>query len=176
MVQTGAALVPFHPYAHLFSHTDIFTVGKGHIKVADPALWSLTGGYPLSDDPASPAAEEYTIALYHQLHCLAAIKSKMSRLQDWYAGDSDNEYLKFALGEDQVADQHIYHCFDYLRQTLLCHGDMTLEGARQVRTETGHETTVRGVDGWGVVHACRDPASIYAFAEAHRSHNDTGIE
>ncbi|KIH89330.1 hypothetical protein SPBR_07610 [Sporothrix brasiliensis 5110] len=162
--------------------------GKGHIAIADPAAWALAGGFPLSGDDLAttttttttttspPPAEEYTVALYHQLHCLAALKSKMVRLQAWYANASDNEYLRFALGEDQVADRHMDHCFDYLRQTLLCHGDTTLEGARRVRTATGHETTVRGVDGWGVVHACRDRERIYAFADAHRSRNDTGIE
>ncbi len=35
----------------------------------EPAKWQLAGGYPLPD-AAHPAAEEYTIALYHQLHCL----------------------------------------------------------------------------------------------------------
>ncbi len=97
----------------------------------------------------------------------------MSRLQDWYRGDNDKEYLTFALGQDHVSDAHIYHCFDYLRQALLCHGDTTLEKAR-VDAERG--TLVRGVDGWGVQHECRDTQAIDAFARAHRSRNDTGLE
>lgn len=148
-------------------------MGKGHIKVDNPARWKLSGGFPL-DASGSLPAEEYTIAMFHQLHCLAAIKSKMSRLQDWYEGGNDNEYLRFALGEDQVSDEHIYHCFDYLRQTLACHGDTTLEKARTV-TVNGVPKTVRGVDGWGVEHQCRDYSAIYSFAEAQRSRDDTGI-
>lgn len=142
--------------------------------MTDPAKLGLTGGFPLKD-PDYPDTEEYTVALFHQLHCLAAIKSKMSRLQDWYKGENDKEYLTFALGEDQVAGKHIYHCFDYLRQALLCHGDTTLEKARVVEGPNGASQTVRGVDGWGVTHQCRDYDSIYALANAHRSRNDTGI-
>ncbi|CAK7224651.1 hypothetical protein SBRCBS47491_005622 [Sporothrix bragantina] len=167
---------PFGPDELDSPWTKIPPPGKGHIKVTNPSAYGLSGGYPLKDDHEVPGTEEYTIALYHQLHCLAAIKSKMSRLQDWYNGDNDKEYLRFALGEDQVADKHIYHCFDYLRQALLCHGDTTLEKARVVVDQQGNPHTVRGVDGWGVTHECRDVDSIYAFADAHRSRNDTGID
>ncbi|CAK7224558.1 hypothetical protein SCUCBS95973_005557 [Sporothrix curviconia] len=167
---------PFGPDELDSPWTKIPPPGKGHIKVANPSAYGLAGGYPLAEDHDAPGTEEYTIALFHQLHCLAAIKSKMSRLQDWYEGGNDNEYLRFALGEDQVADKHICHCFDYLRQALLCHGDTTLEKARVVVDEQGVAHTVRGVDGWGVTHSCRDFGSIYAFAEAHRSRNDTGID
>lgn len=45
--------------------------GKGHIRVQNPAAWELSGGFPLEDD-AAPGAEEYTISLYHQLHCLVS--------------------------------------------------------------------------------------------------------
>ncbi|CAK7237293.1 hypothetical protein SEUCBS140593_009910 [Sporothrix eucalyptigena] len=163
---------PFGPDELDSPWTKLPPIGKGHINVHNPASYGLSGGYPLPDGKG----EEYTVALFHQLHCLAAIKAKMSRLQDWYEGGNDNEYLRFALGEDQVADVHIYHCFDYLRQTLLCHGDTTLEKARVVDDGLGHTRTVRGVDGWGVTHTCRDYDSIYAFAEQHRSRNDTGID
>ena len=101
----------------------------------------------------------------------AAMKAKMSRLQDWYNGENDKEYLTFALGDQQVADYHIYHCFDYIRQAIMCNADTTLEKARVVDGEI-----VRGVDGWGVAHECRDYDSIFAFAEAHRSSNLTGID
>ncbi len=105
------------------------------------------------------------------LSCQAAIKSKMSLLQDWYKGENDKEYLAFALAEDQVTDDHIYHCFDYIRQTIMCHGDTTLEKAKTVDGKL-----MRAVDGWGVTHECRDYDTIYAYAAAHRSRNITGID
>lgn len=95
----------------------------------------------------------------------------MSRLQDWYAGENDKEYLTFALGESHVTDEHIYHCFDYIRQAIMCNGDTTLERPRVV-----DGNVVRGVDGWGVTHECRDYGAIYSFAEEHRSSNLSGID
>lgn len=100
----------------------------------------------------------------------AAIKSKLSLPQAWYAGEGDKEYLTFAINDEQVSAEHIYHCFDYVRQALMCNGDTTLEKVREVNGRL-----VRGVDGWGVEHECRDYDAIYTYAEAHRSHNITGI-
>ena len=51
---------------------NLVTAGKGHVRVDDPALWKLSGGYPLNDK-ANPAAEEYTLSLFHQLHCLVSV-------------------------------------------------------------------------------------------------------
>ncbi|OIW30903.1 hypothetical protein CONLIGDRAFT_679656 [Coniochaeta ligniaria NRRL 30616] len=160
---------PFGPDGIESAWNKLIPTGKGHVRVQNPAAWELSGGFPLEDE-AAPGVEEYTISLYHQLHCLAAIKAKMSRLQAWYKGENDKEYLTFAIGDQQVADNHIYHCFDYIRQAIMCNADTTLEKARVVDGRI-----VRGVDGWGVAHECRDYDSIFAFAEARRSGNVTGI-
>lgn len=101
----------------------------------------------------------------------AALKSKMSRLQDWYKGENDKEYLAFVLAQDHMTEEHIYHCFDYIRQSIMCCGDTTLEKARTVGGELA-----RGVDGWGVGHECRDYDAIYRYAAEHRSNNATGID
>ncbi len=95
----------------------------------------------------------------------------MTLLQDWYKGQTDKEYLNFALHADQVADDHIYHCFDYIRQAIMCSGDTTLEKGRTIDGKL-----TRGVDGWGVAHECRDFDTIYTYAAAHRSRNITGID
>lgn len=44
---------------------------------------------------------------------------------------------------------HADHCFDYLRQAIMCKADMTLEKARV--DEDGHR---RATDGWGTAHHC----------------------
>ncbi|KAK3311961.1 hypothetical protein B0H66DRAFT_614226 [Apodospora peruviana] len=141
--------------------------GKGHIRVDDPSAWNISGGYPLNDT----GAEEYTLSVFHQLHCLATIKSKMSRLQDWYEGENDKEYLRFSLGEEYVREEHVYHCFDYIRQAIMCAGDTALEKARTVDGKV-----VRGVDGWGAGHYCRDWDVIFRWAEEHRSGDLEGID
>lgn len=91
-------------------------------------------------------------------------------MQDWYEGETDKEYLTFAINDEHVSAEHIYHCFDYIRQAIMCNGDTTLERMRKVDGKL-----VRGVDGWGVEHECRDFDAIYAYAAAHRSRNITGI-
>ncbi|KAK4445428.1 hypothetical protein QBC34DRAFT_384226 [Podospora aff. communis PSN243] len=159
--------------------------GKGHIRVPNPSLYNLTGGFPLPS-PSKPQAEdpqaeesnpqseeEYTLSVFHQLHCLAAMKSRMVRLQDWFDGKSDKEYLRFALGEEHVSGEHVEHCFEYVRQGIICAGDTTLEGGRVVGGRV-----VRGVDGWGVEHWCRDWDWIFGWAggEGVRSGDGEGIE
>ncbi len=50
----------------------ISTAGKGHIRVEKPTAWMLSGGFPL-ESQAESEAEEYTISLFHQLHCLVSV-------------------------------------------------------------------------------------------------------
>ena len=67
------------------------------------------------------------------------------------------------LGETAEAEEavlrpredHVLHCFDYLRQGIMCAADSTLEWPRQ-------EVDGRrfAVDGWGVEHQCADWVSV----------------
>jgi len=45
----------------------------------------------------------------------------------------------------------VWHCFDYIRQALMCAGDMTVEWPR-----TEEDGRRFAVDGWGVTHECKD--------------------
>jgi hypothetical protein len=47
-------------------------------------------------------------------------------------------------------------------QAIMCAGDTTLE---KVITVDGK--IIKGVDGWGVTHQCRDWKSIYDFTVEH---------
>ena len=51
---------------------------------------------------------------------------------------------------------HARHCFDYLRQSLLCLADTNLEP---------YNYTLNGVTGWGK-KTCRDSDSVFAFANS----------
>lgn len=57
---------------------------------------------------------------------------------------------------------HNNHCYEYIRQAILCAGDMTLEPAEVEGGKRAHS-----VDGWGVVHQCRNFDSVFEFAEKH---------
>lgn len=55
---------------------------------------------------------------------------------------------------------HMFHCMDYLRQTILCNADLTIEWEAltvKERLPTGH------IDGYGVTHQCRDWVSFLWF-------------
>lgn len=75
----------------------------------------------------------YMPTVYHQLHCL-------KKLQKAFAN------MTTATPEDgAVAGMHAEHCFDYLRQGILCAGDSTLEGPDPEGT----------LLGYGFSHMCR---------------------
>ena len=63
---------------------------------------------------------------------------------------------------------HMEHCFDYLRQAILCAGDTTIEWAR----ESGEGEVGGQVDGWGVEHQCRSSKTIFDFTASNRAEND----
>jgi hypothetical protein len=61
----------------------------------------------------------YMRSMYHQLHSLKKIQSALSKLQSCPS-----------LAEESRSsiDGHIEHCFNYLRQGVICAGVLTLEG------------------------------------------------
>jgi hypothetical protein len=66
----------------------------------------------------------------------------------------------FTLVEEHAL-VHNDHCFNYLRNAILCCGDITLEG----QTLTPERKDVASTDGTGVVHACRNYVEIVSWAE-----------
>lgn len=66
---------------------------------------------------------------------------------------------------------HMKHCFDYLRQALICSADTTLEKLRIRDKEP-----MPSADGWGVTHQCRDYAEISQWAKSHRATGGGGIQ
>ncbi|KAI2469843.1 hypothetical protein F4781DRAFT_201864 [Annulohypoxylon bovei var. microspora] len=84
----------------------------------------------------------YMMSVFHQLHCLSYV---IAHFQAGYGG---------AALEDDVA-RHSAHCFDYLRQSVMCAADVNLEG----ETEAG--------PGWGSPHECVDYDAVLAWANAN---------
>lgn len=80
----------------------------------------------------------YMLSAYHQLHCLKQLHLLFVGIMHTPAEDG-----KLGRG---VEVRHVEHCFDYLRQGVLCAGDATLEGP----DEGGSSLT-----GYGVEHRCR---------------------
>lgn len=55
-------------------------------------------------------------------------------------------------------DYHAAHCFEYLRNQILCMSDMTLEGSQSVLDATGE----------GQAHVCRNREEAISWIEARR--------
>ncbi|KAJ4289891.1 hypothetical protein N0V90_011224 [Kalmusia sp. IMI 367209] len=87
--------------------------------------------------------EGYIMAVYHQLHCLSILTTSLpTSIEDW---KEMNPKIK----------EHRSHCVEYLRQSILCSGDTTLEG------ETGSWTKSTG---WGQTHSCVDYDALTGWA------------
>ena len=66
----------------------------------------------------------------------------------------------------RIEVSHIQHCFDYIRQALMCASDTNLE----VVDHENHTT-----NGWGQDKHCRDYGEVFAFAEKWANSSDSGI-
>lgn len=86
--------------------------------------------------------EYYLVTLYHQLHCIQSFRQNLQEytLGTWKANSSSRIHLE--------------HCIEYIRQSVLCNADITLEPNRLARTPDG--VIVHASSGYGVTHKCRD--------------------
>ncbi|KAF2438299.1 hypothetical protein P171DRAFT_319751, partial [Karstenula rhodostoma CBS 690.94] len=96
----------------------------------------------------------YTISVAHQLHCLWGLRralSSIKRVSDLPDGNNL---------------QHVKHCLDYLRQSLICAADSTLEPV---------DPKLKGVTGWGVERSCRSYTDVKTWTEYYRASNLVGF-
>ncbi|KIM92655.1 hypothetical protein OIDMADRAFT_36433 [Oidiodendron maius Zn] len=73
---------------------------------------------------------------------------------DVYGNGIQEEYAKKL--------HHLMHCFDYLRQTISCQSDLTLEGLSEDSTET-----MLVIDGYGVEHRCKSRRAVGQWLIEH---------
>ena len=66
-------------------------------------------------------------------------------------------------GQDGVEPEHVEHCFEYLRQAVLCSGDLTVEPANPI-------PGITPISGWNVTHQCFDYEFLreYIAEQEHR--------
>ena len=86
--------------------------------------------------------------VFHQLHCLNHVRTFLFTLQAGVEYNTVNETYENLL---KPQEDHVYHCFDYIRQALMCNADLTVEWPRT--EESGEKVAV---DGWGVTHQCKN--------------------
>ncbi|KAI1317562.1 hypothetical protein F5Y16DRAFT_148829 [Xylariaceae sp. FL0255] len=115
---------------------------RGYIQIPNSPSYPLLGEpytTPINRVQDGPA---YMMSVFHQLHCLSYV---IKHFQQGYAGANLTEEKAF----------HSAHCFDYLRQSIMCSADTNLEG----KTGSG--------PGWGSKHICRDYDALLIWANEH---------
>ncbi|APA14389.1 hypothetical protein sscle_12g091590 [Sclerotinia sclerotiorum 1980 UF-70] len=86
--------------------------------------------------------ERATLSVLHQLHCLDGIRHI-------YYFNNDAATKGTLLVEEELEPHmqrsHMRHCLDFLRQSLMCCGDSSIEKV---------DPELKGVTGWGTEHIC----------------------
>ncbi|KAJ6114286.1 hypothetical protein N7486_000064 [Penicillium sp. IBT 16267x] len=79
-------------------------------------------------------------------------------------GQRPDDFLKET--GTRMAQSHVRHCFDYIRQTLMCGADTSLEVL---------DRETRATSGWGQRRQCRSYHEVFEWAEKWANSTDTGI-
>ena len=114
---------------------------------------SLPPGLP-SDDHGG--RNLYGISWAHQLYCLTVVRDEFYALKENYR--TVRFLNKDPLGGDETYRLHIIEeCYDYLRQRIMCTGDMSIEWPTSGESELGGHGRI---DGFGAEHQCREKVCI----------------
>ncbi|KAH6717964.1 hypothetical protein DL95DRAFT_332213 [Leptodontidium sp. 2 PMI_412] len=121
---------------------DLFPSGNGLVSVSksDREAHGLSETWP---DPDTPGNGLFFMAGYHNLHCLAKIRTSVFQSQA-----QKNQSEPWA---------HVVHCIDQIRQTIMCNIDTTLvpmSGPKEF------------IDGH--YHVCKDYRDVFEWASQHR--------
>jgi len=117
----------------------------------DNDIWNSLWPDQLGLVRLGPKGRPLGISLYHQLHCLSSIR---------YA------YMIARLGlvpgdpRFDTAVIHNTHCFHFIRQSILCHADLTL-----IPTDADKNSTIASEE----VHRCRDWTKVREFVEKNQA-------
>lgn len=88
----------------------------------------------------------FTLSLFHQLRCLNVVRDTVVHI-------AQDPSAAAALRSARLVE----HCMNYLRQGVLCRGDL--------RLETVHAYPAPKVTVSDVTHTCKDWSAVYRAAE-----------
>ncbi|RDW90547.1 uncharacterized protein DSM5745_02322 [Aspergillus mulundensis] len=126
----------------------IMPVGYGGILLT-PDQYPVT-----SNHRTSYKEDHWAFTVYHQIHCLYHIQKAYYNL---IRSPNTSDAVKSV--QETQGKTHVPHCIDYLRQSVLCSADTTLEPM-----DPNGRTA-----GWDTEHICADYAALMAWTEEHRS-------
>jgi len=125
----------------------LMPLGSGSVSIPDWEQHPMLGK-PIVTDPIR-SGPIFEASWTHALHCL------------YYTVDTYHQLVvnqKFGF-KGERNDYHAAHCFEYLRNQILCMSDMTLEGSESVLDATGN----------GQAHMCRNREEAIAWIEERRT-------
>ncbi|KAL4910280.1 hypothetical protein BDW74DRAFT_173736 [Aspergillus multicolor] len=126
----------------------IMPVGYGGVLLT-PDQYAVT-----SNHRTSFQEDYWAFTVYHQIHCLYHIQKAYYNLIRTPNATDALEGVKESQGPT-----HVPHCIDYLRQSVMCCADATLEPM----DDNGRTS------GWDTEHICRDYGALMRFTEGMRS-------
>jgi hypothetical protein len=103
----------------------------------------------------------YNIAAFHTLHCLYTLRDSFFEFHDIATGG-----VPLNASKAEIMLSHGRHCIEYLRQSLTCNPDLTLEpieiGGKGLKTwhVEHHCTSFEGLSKWAVENRLRDRHGI----------------
>ncbi|PVH80978.1 hypothetical protein DL98DRAFT_417631, partial [Cadophora sp. DSE1049] len=134
---------------------------QGFIYIPNARELNLPPGSQKSDG----SGELYGISMFHQIHCLAAIRHVFWQLMDgkldpieFEASDGDTTSPNYVPHDHGL--WHIKHCFNYVRHGLQCAGDTTIEIPTLFN---GHTVFL----GWNTTHQCRNYETVWDYTLKH---------
>ncbi|KAF5848621.1 hypothetical protein GGP41_009746 [Bipolaris sorokiniana] len=127
--------------------------GLGYVEVKNASEYSNLP-HPIHDYPNQTV---FTTSVTHQLHCLYTILEAYNTMKLTVASPASVDPIK--------KPWHINHCFEYIRQAIMCAGDVALEGAATSFPGGEHGQDLGGSDGWDAKHVCKDYGQVYEYLE-----------
>ena len=131
-----------------FEQVAITVEPNDHFSLIDDKAWAALLAPKRGFIRLGPEGRAFAVGLYHQLHCVNAIRFSYTVARDRLV--TDPEVLRNKVGHDN-------HCFQFLRQSILCKAVNAL-----VSMQTNPNVSLAAM-GFGSTHRCRNWGQVRQF-------------
>lgn len=131
-----------------FEQVAITVEPNDRFSLIDDEAWAATFPPKHGFSRLGPEGRAFAVALYHQLHCVNALRFSYTVARDGLV--TDPEILRNKVDHDN-------HCFQFLRQSIQCRADNSL-----VPFPTNRNASLASM-GFGITHRCRNWGQVKQF-------------